>query len=146
MPTVVVFGLGGTIAMTATADGGAAPALSAEQIVSAVPGLADTGITVEVEDFRRLPGASLTFDDLAALGVLADDIHAARRVRKTHSTSGATFQSPNGGPLGYVVEGRPRLLNRLAQRTLVPPATRAARVALVTVVFDDDPATVERVA
>lgn len=64
---VTVFGLGGTIAMTARDGGGVVPALSADQLVAAVPGLADSGITVEVKDFRRVPGASLSFDDLEAL-------------------------------------------------------------------------------
>ncbi len=216
--TVVVFGLGGTIAMAASEDGGVAPALRAEKVVAAVPGLAGTGITVEVTDFRQLPGAAVTFADLfalevairerlaggadgvvvtqgtdtieesaylldlghatsqpvvvtgamrnptlagadgpgnllaavqvaaapqaaglGALVVFADEVHAASRVRKTHSTSGFTFQSPNGGPLGYVVEGRPRLLNRLPRRTTVPtPAsTRPVEVGVVTLVLDD---------
>jgi L-asparaginase len=216
---VVVVSLGGTIAMTAATGGGVAPALSADQLLAAVPGLADLNITVETHDFRRLPGASLRFEDLTALSavirdrltdgvdgvvvvqgtdtieetaylldlhhagpqpvvvtgamrnptlagadgpanllaavqtaaseqardlgclvVLADEIHAARRVRKTHSTAGATFQSPNGGPLGYLVEGQPRLLNRPTYRTVVPPAVdgRRPRVALVTVALGDD--------
>ncbi|HEX4702724.1 MAG TPA: asparaginase [Pseudonocardiaceae bacterium] len=214
---VVLFGLGGTIAMVARAGGGVAPALTPDQLLAAVPGLADTGIAVDVVDFRQVPGASVTAADLRLLvpeiaerlaggadgvvitqgtdtieeaaylldlghagpapivvtgamrnptmagadgpanllaaiqvaaapsardlGVLvvfADEIHAARRVRKTHTTSGATFRSRNGGPLGYVVEGTPRLLNRLDHRTVVPPGDQPARVAVVTVTFDDD--------
>ena len=215
---VVVFGLGGTIAMTAGDAGGVVPALSAGQLVAAVPGLAETGIAVEVEDFRRVPGASLTFDDLAALAtaieekledgadgvvvtqgtdtieesaylldlthtraepvvvtgamrnptlagadgpanllaavqtaaspdvrdlgvvvMFADEIHAAVRVRKTHSTSGHTFVSANGGPLGYLVEGRPRILNRPGSRVTVPAAAdlRPVEVGLVTIVLGD---------
>ncbi len=225
---VVVFGLGGTIAMTSTEDGGVVPALSADQLVSAVPGLAATGIAVEVDDFRRVPGASLTFTDLAELAdtiadrfttgavdgvvvtqgtdtieetsylldlvhdsphpivvtgamrnptlagadgpanllaaiqtaaspkarnqgclvVLADEIHAARRVRKTHTTSGATFQSPTGGPLGVLVEGQPRFLNQVADRTIIRREPRVAgkRVGLVTVTFGDDGTAIEAVA
>ena len=30
-------------------------------------GLAETAVAIKVEDFRRVPGASLTFDDLSAL-------------------------------------------------------------------------------
>jgi len=45
---VIVFALGGTIAMSTTPTGGVVPALSAEQLIAAVPGLADTDITVEV--------------------------------------------------------------------------------------------------
>jgi L-asparaginase len=216
---VVVFGLGGTIAMSSSAAGdGVVPALSADQLVAAVPGLAGTGITVEVEDFRRVPGASLTFDDLTALAtaiearlaadadgvvitqgtdtieetaylldlthtrpepvvvtgamrnptlagadgpgnllaavqtaasldtrdlgvmvVFADEIHAAARVRKTHSTSGSTFSSANGGPLGYVVEGHPRVVNRPTSRTTVPAAneTRPVDVGVVTMTLGD---------
>ncbi|GAA3868047.1 asparaginase [Saccharothrix violaceirubra] len=217
--TVAVVGLGGTIAMTATPDGGVAPALSAEQLVAAVPGLADTGITIEVADFRRVPGASLTFADLTALAdtirrlcakgvdgvvvtqgtdtieetayfldlrldlpqpvvvtgamrnptlagadgpanllaavrtaaspttrnlgcvvVFADEIHAAHRVRKTHTTTCATFASPDGGPLGHLVEGTPRILNHTTRHPM--PAgidTRGdVRVGLVTATLGDD--------
>jgi L-asparaginase len=216
---VVVFGLGGTIAMTPASTGGVAPTLTVDQLTAAVPGLAEVGIELVARDFRRLPGASLTFEDVSALAeaigteiaggatgvvitqgtdtieetayaldllyahtapvvvtgamrhpalagadgpanllaavqtaaspqlrgqgvvvVLADEIHAARRVRKTHSTSTATFASPNAGPLGYVVEGNPRLLNPLQVRPTVPAGGRPtpARVALVTVSFGDD--------
>jgi L-asparaginase len=215
---VVVFGLGGTIAMSTSDAGGVVPTLSADQLVAAVPGLAESGITVKVEDFRRVPGASLTFDDLAALAiaidqklaagahgvvitqgtdtieetaylldlthtrsepivvtgamrnptlagadgpanllaavqtaasadardlgalvVFADEIHAAARVRKTHSTSGYTFASANGGPLGYLVEGQPRVLNRPSSRTTIPTAAapHPAEVGLVTIVLGD---------
>lgn len=216
---VIVFGLGGTIAMAAGENGGVVPALSARQLVDAVPGLAGTSIDVEVIDFRRVPGASLTVEDLTALAasirehlatgvdgvvvtqgtdtieetayildllhpdpapvvvtgamrnptlagadgpanllgaiqtaasphsrhrgvlvVMADEIHAARRVRKTHSTSGATFQSPTGGPLGYLVEGQPRILNQLGYRPVIPlkPEPPAVRIGLVTVTLGDD--------
>jgi L-asparaginase len=191
--------------------------LSAADLIAAVPGLAETGVTVEVVDLRRLPGASLDFADMTALGeaideatasgadgivviqgtdtleetayvtdlhytgaqpvvftgamrnptmagadgpanllaavqtaasdqarnlgvlvVLADEVHAARRVRKTHTTSGATFQSPNGGSLGYLVEGEARLLNRLANRHTVPRTPSASpRVALATIALGD---------
>lgn len=223
---VVVFGLGGTIAMTAGAGGGVVPALSAEQLVAAVPGLAETGITVDVVDFRRVPGASLSFEDiydlasaverqlsegvdgvvitqgtdtieetaylldlmhernepvvvtgamrnptlagadgpanvLAAvqtaaseaargLGVVvafADEIHAAVRVRKTHTTSGYTFQSANGGPLGYVVEGTPRIVNRPNTRVTVPARTREpVEVAVIPMLLGDNGTVLEAVA
>lgn len=48
--------------------------MSASELLAAVPGLADTGIDVDVHDFRRLPGASLSFGDLLAL---ADEIDLA---------------------------------------------------------------------
>ncbi|MGH3859328.1 asparaginase [Actinokineospora sp.] len=225
---VVVFGLGGTIAMTSSDTGGVVPALSAEQLVAAVPGLAATDIAVDVVDFRRKPGASLSFDDISELAdaiaarfadgdvdgavvtqgtdtieetaylldllhhgsqplvvtgamrnptlagadgpanilaaiqtaasddlygqgcvvVLADEIHAARRVRKTHSTSGATFQSTNGGPLGAVLEGRPRLHNRLTDRTNLPAGLRlpGKRVGLATISLGDDGTVIEAAA
>ncbi|MEE1754988.1 asparaginase [Streptomyces sp. SP18CS02] len=71
---------------------------------------------------------------LGVVAVLADEIHAARHVRKTHTTSVATFASPGAGPLGTIVEGTPRVLLRPA-RPLHPRPLRLrhpARVALVT--------------
>lgn len=216
---VLVVSLGGTIAMTASTSGGVTPALSAQDLLTAVPGLADLDVAVQTVDFRRLPGASLSFDDLTALAallrqrladgfdgivvvqgtdtieetaylldlyhsgpqpivvtgamrnptlagadgpanllaavqtaaspaardlgclvVLADEIHAARRVRKTHSTAGSTFQSPTGGPLGYLVEGQPRLVNRIDNRTVIPTPVSGnhPRVALLTISLGDD--------
>lgn len=239
---VVVFGLGGTIAMASGDSDGVVPALSAEQLVTAVPGLIETGIELDVVDFRRVSSGSLTFDDLDALAeaigerlaaggggagadpadadvtgvdgivvtqgtdtieetaylldlvhnypnpvvvtgamrppaqagadgpgnllaaiqaaaspltrdlgvvvVFADEIHAASRVRKTHTTSGFTFQSPNGGPLGYVVEGRPRVLSRPATRTVLPAPieSQSVEIGLLTMVLGDSGAVLEAVA
>ncbi|MGW0433398.1 asparaginase [Micromonospora sp. NPDC003197] len=79
--------------------------------------------------------------DLGTLVVFNDEIHAARWVRKTHSTSTATFASPNAGPIGHVVEERVRILSRPVRREPIPaePAhLDAQRVALYTVTLDDD--------
>jgi L-asparaginase len=76
-----VFALGGTIAMTADQRGGAAPTLSAEQLVSSVPGLADLPVDLAVVNFRQLPGAALGSDDLVTLSNAAgaqDPLHRRR--------------------------------------------------------------------
>ncbi|HCT80294.1 MAG TPA: L-asparaginase [Micromonosporaceae bacterium] len=227
-PRVVLFALGGTIAMSAGAQGGVVPALSAAQLLAAIPGLTESAIDLEVNDFRKLPGASLSFDDLhelsaairasleggadgvvvtqgtdtieetaylldllhrlpqpvvvtgamrnptlagadgpanllaaiqvaadpgcrsqGALVVFADEIHAAKRVRKTHSTSGSTFQSANGGPLGYVVAGKPVMLSRLTTRFTLPtppPDAPSPRIAVVVMSLGDDGVLLEGLA
>ncbi|WP_406036715.1 asparaginase [Micromonospora sp. NBC_00898] len=80
--------------------------------------------------------------DLGVLVAFNDEIHAARYVRKTHSTSTATFASPNAGPLGHVIEGEVRLLTRPARHAPLPAADpdrlAATRVAVHTVTLDDD--------
>ncbi len=73
-PRVALFALGGTIAMSPGEGGGpVAPALSGNDLVTAVPGLAESGAALTVHDFRRKPGASLDFTDLYAL---ADAVQA----------------------------------------------------------------------
>ncbi|HEX6685098.1 MAG TPA: asparaginase [Candidatus Limnocylindrales bacterium] len=216
---VVVFAMGGTIAMVPAESGGVKVGLSAKELAAAVPGLAETGIALELVDFQRVPGASVSFEDLlnlcraataavargvhgivvtqgtdtieetsylldlfhtadepivvtgamrnpslagadgpanllaalqtaadpgaagqGALVVFNDEIHAARRVRKTHSSNVGTFQSPNGGPLGYVVEGVPRWHNRLAAGRLhipLPPGSSLPSVGVVPVGLGD---------
>jgi L-asparaginase len=71
--------------------------------------------------------ASAEARGLGCVVVFADGIHAAARVRKTHASSIATFQSPDGGPLGYVVEGRPWLLHRPVRRVSVAPPPAGVR-------------------
>ncbi|HEY8986007.1 MAG TPA: asparaginase [Streptomyces sp.] len=65
--TVLVLTLGGTIAMTRTAAAsGVTPTLTGSDLVGAVPGLQDAA-NVTVEDFRQMPGASLTISDIVCL-------------------------------------------------------------------------------
>jgi L-asparaginase len=219
-PRVLVVGLGGTIAMTASAGGGVAPTLSARELVGAVAGLGGLGVDLEALSFRSKPSGSLTLAEVVELGgaireafdagfsgvvvmqgtdtieeiayaldllhagpqpvvvtgamrnptlagadgpanllaaivaaaspaavglgvvvVMADEVHAARRVRKTHTTSVSTFVSPDGGPLGYVAEGRLRILNRPVGRHVLPrldQLARKPRVALHVAALDDD--------
>ncbi|GGM72999.1 L-asparaginase [Longimycelium tulufanense] len=76
-PRVAVFSLGGTIAMTPQAGGGVAPALSADELLSAVPGLAELGIGLDVHDFRRVPGATLDIPDVLALAAAIEQVVSA---------------------------------------------------------------------
>ncbi|MFC8438159.1 asparaginase [Streptomyces griseoincarnatus] len=67
-PSVVVVGLGGTIAMMPSdRDGAARPTLSAEDLLAAVPQLDDTDVDIQALSFAGKPGASLTLDDIDRL-------------------------------------------------------------------------------
>ena len=90
--------------------------------------------------------ASRAFGGLGALVVLNDQIHAARFVRKTHSTSTATFASPNAGPIGLVAEGRPVRVVTVERRPVHRPQALDARVALHVVSMGDDGGTLDRIA
>jgi L-asparaginase/Glu-tRNA(Gln) amidotransferase subunit D len=82
-----------------------------------------------------------------ALVVFLDQIHAARHVHKAHSTSPATFESPDAGPLGHVIEGTPRFLTELPPRKPIEgwasERVTRTRIALYTVTLDDDGALLE---
>ncbi|GAA1033329.1 asparaginase [Virgisporangium ochraceum] len=219
MTRIAMFSLGGTIAMTQqSGSGGVQPALSASDLLAAVPGLAELGVTIDIHDFRRIPGASLTYADLLelassiakqfaggvdgivvtqgtdtieetayildlvhegdapvvvtgamrsasaagadgpanilaalrtaasatarGLGVLvafADELHAARYVRKTHSTSITAFTSPRG-PIGHVVENEVRIPLRPVRRPAIAGAdpSRRVRTSVVAATVDND--------
>ena len=85
--------------------------------------------------------ASPSLRGLGCLVVFADEIHAARWVRKVHATSVTAFASPSAGPVGTVTEGRALLLSqppRISRQFPPGPAVRAPRVGLVTMTLGDD--------
>jgi L-asparaginase len=77
---------------------------------------------------------------LGTLVVLNDEIHAARFVRKTHTSSPATFHSPTAGRLGWLTEGRPRIAFRAPALEGVPSGVNeeVAPVALLTSALGHD--------
>ncbi len=76
------------------------------------------------------------------LVVFNDEIHAARFVRKTHTTSVATFAAPDLGPVGHVVEHHPRFAADVPRPEpltgVVPTDVARTRIALYTCTMDDD--------
>ncbi len=64
---VGVYTLGGTIAMTSMDGGPVTPALSADDLLTAVPAIGQLGLELKTCNFRQVPGGSLTFSDVAAL-------------------------------------------------------------------------------
>lgn len=150
----LVVGLGGTIAMAG--GDGVRPSLSAEQLVEAVPqlGAMRNPTLAGADGPANLLAAVRVAGDPAARGlgcvvVMADEIHAAARVRKTHTSGVAAFASPGGGPLGYVAEGRVHIVQRPVARFAMPPLPEGApipRVVVCTATLGDDGALLEAVA
>jgi L-asparaginase len=77
---------------------------------------------------------------LGAAVVLNDEIHAARFVRKTHTSNPATFRSDPVGPVGWISEGVPRVVLRPPGRHKItlPEDAQDRQVALLTIVLGDD--------
>jgi L-asparaginase len=74
------------------------------------------------------------------LVAFADEIHAAARVRKAHTSSVTAFMSAAGGPVGRVVEGRAVFLGVAGHRVVLPrPAAGALpRVPLILAALGAD--------
>ncbi|NYT69079.1 asparaginase [Pusillimonas noertemannii] len=223
LPRIKVLALGGTIAMTESAEGGVVPTLNGDMLVKAVPLLGSLA-DIEAVSFRQLPGAHLSYDDLSALAaaieaavaagargivvtqgtdtieetvfaldrlldvdapvivtgamrnptlpgadgpanllasvqvacsdeargmgglvVFSDEIHAARFVRKTHTSSTGAFSSPLAGPIGWVCEGRVRVVNRIQKVAAVGRGADLVDVAvgLLPISLGDDARMVE---
>jgi L-asparaginase len=79
--------------------------------------------------------------DLGAVVVLNEEVHAARTVRKGHTSAPDAFRSPGSGPIGRIVEETARLRGRPYPRVVLArpvPGRPVPRPALVRVTLDDD--------
>lgn len=74
------------------------------------------------------------------LVVMNDEIHSARTVRKTHSSSTAAFASPGVGPIGHLEEGVVSFTTARTERSTVPArsVTPIPQVALLRVAWGAD--------
>ncbi len=91
--------------------------------------------------------ARVTKGEHGVLVVLNDEVHAARYVRKAHTTSPAAFRSGEGGLVGRIHEGTyVRLAGALpALPKFMPKAAVWPRVALLKIGFGDDGALLDAV-
>ena len=216
--SVFVISTGGTITMTRGDSAGVVPTLTGEDLVRAVPALAQIA-ALDVFSFSTKPGASLTLEDLigiaelidsrpvdavagavvvqgtdtieetsfaldllvhsrqpvvvtgamrsanapgadgpanllaavtvasdpaaqnlGAVVVLNDEVHAARYVQKTHTAMPSAFASPGFAPLGRVMEGRLQLQATLPRQLTLPRPGNVSDfpVALIKISIGDD--------
>ena len=77
---------------------------------------------------------------LGTVVVLNDQIHAARFVRKTHTSNPATFRSDPVGALGWISEGVPRVVVHPTgeHKVTIPENALSRPVALYHVALGDD--------
>ncbi|MFI7602095.1 asparaginase [Actinoplanes sp. NPDC049681] len=152
MTRIMVCGMGGTIAMTATPGGGVAPALTTGELTAAVPGLAGLGVDLGLVDVRNEPSSSLRVGDVLALsrtvaGLLADGADGIVVTQGTDSLEECAYLLDllHDGPQPVVVTGamrNPALAgadgpaNLLAAVTVA--ASPAARGRGVLVAFADE--------
>jgi L-asparaginase len=82
--------------------------------------------------------ASESCQGIGCVVVMNDELHAARYVRKEHSSNPAAFHSPAAGAIGSVQEGVVILRMTPARLgTMNTPSEPFARVALIEASFDD---------
>lgn len=86
--------------------------------------------------------------DLGCIVVFAEEIHAARFVRKEHTQSICPFRSTPAGTLGWLSEGEVRIGTRPAGRRhlVLPSGAEAPPVALLTLGSGDEGALLGAVA
>lgn len=104
------------------------------------PGLPGADGPANIEAAVRV-ACSSDATDMGVLVVFNDEIHSARWVAKTHTSSVATFESRNGGPVGWVNEGRvriPLVQRQRLQKCPLPVGTEVPEVALVTLALGTD--------
>lgn len=83
---------------------------------------------------------------LGCLVVLNDEVHAARFVGKAHTANPAAFRSTSAGPIGWLAEGRPRIVLQTTPLPAVPaPTGPVPPVALLTMCLGDDERLIEQV-
>lgn len=84
--------------------------------------------------------ASETARSIGAMVVFNDEIHAARFVRKTHTSNPGTFRSDPVGPIGWISEGIPRVVLRPGRQRKIklPEDSQDHSVALLTMTLGDD--------
>jgi L-asparaginase len=75
---------------------------------------------------------------LGVLVVFGGEIHHARCVRKTDTTSLVAFSSPQTGPLGRVTEGHATIWSRVPRNPPLDPPHLAERVLVVPTGAGDD--------
>ncbi len=91
---------------------------------------------------NTLDAVSVAASDAAAgMGVLlcfGGEIHHARCVRKTDTTSLVAYSSPQTGPLGRVSEGHPTIWSRMPRNPPLDPPSLDRHVVIVPTASGDD--------
>lgn len=83
---------------------------------------------------------SPTAGGLGAMVVFNEEVHAARFVRKSHTSSPGAFVSPATGPIGWIVEDRVRVATRPPRFPSIPLTRNQSvpAVALLKMTLGDD--------
>jgi L-asparaginase len=81
--------------------------------------------------------------DAGAVVAMNGELHQARYVMKTHTSSVSSFQSPGYGPLGAILENRVKLYAKPPMREYIRPSGVAPRVDLFKVCSGMDGSLIE---
>lgn len=82
--------------------------------------------------------ASEAAADMGVLVCFGGEIHHARCVRKTDTTSLVAFSSPQTGPLGRVTEGHPTIWSQIPRNPPLDPPNLDGRVFVIPTGAGDD--------
>ncbi|MEH6526409.1 MAG: asparaginase [Sneathiella sp.] len=87
-----------------------------------------------------LVACHLNARSLGSLVVFNDEVHAARFVRKTHTSNPSTFSSGPAGPIGWLAEDRVRIVLKPDRLPAIEPVNfdKAIKVAIIKLGIGDD--------